>query len=1382
MGLSQQRWKRITESVFPWEAEALEFLRSGLPDCDPYFGWTNFSFIADDGTVNEVDALIVTPRGLFLVEIKSDEGELRGDRGTWTYHKPNGRLKTVDNPLINADRKCKKLKSLLEHQPSTRAEKLPYLEALIFLSNPELRNHLPESDRIRVCQRDRDNSPGIIAALKFRNATGLKQDVPLINRPILARLARAMDEAGIRRSQRHRRVGDYELKELLAEGPDNAFQDWHAEHVSLKNDPRRVRLYVVSRQPAVDPRIVHKMAESEYDILRTLRHDHILEAQNYTEHELGPAILFRREADEIRLDHYLRQPDRKIPLHLRIDFVRQIADALRYAHGRRVIHRALSPQSILVTGPDTPQPKLKIFNWQAGRVVSTASQSTQRTSLTLHFEDWIEEASLVYVAPEALGNRNLRDEICDIFSLGALAFHIFSGQPPAPNMRELHEILAAHQGLPLPSVIDGASAKLEDLIRNATHPDTLLRTDSAAAFLRQLDEVEDELTAPADTPSPDPLRAPIGETLPGNLKIKARLGTGGTAAAILVEREKEELVLKVALKPEYNNRLRDELDVLEKLRHKFIVAPKSELLTFNGLNAFLVERAGDRTLAARLTEDGRLSGEFLQRFGDDLLDILELLEHEGVPHRDLKPDNIGVREYAKQLHLKLFDFSLSRLPLDNVRAGTPDYMEPFLILRPRWDPHAERFSAAIVLYEMATGALPIWGNGQSAPHLIQDEVAIASNRFDSQVREALTAFFSRAFRRTPQDRFDTAIEMRGAWHAAFSEARFTDSHLPDPTARTQAIASASLETPVVSLHLSTRAQNVLERENINTVADLIATPSTRFRRLRGVGDKTRKEIIELIADLRARFPEAAIAAPPSLPTAPDEDAPLVHSVDEIAAQLLPAASAKTRDDRGRLAALLDLDDLASDRAPLWPSQTEIAARSNVTRARIGQVVAAGRQRWRRNPSLTEIRTFIHERLSSGSGLLEAVELAGLLLAGRGSTSEGHLRLRYASAVCRAALEAERAMEKPRFTEARCLSSILIVAADELAVVDWARRLGDVAGVLANAHPLPAPARALETLRAVPFPAHLAPLEDARLLRLAATLAAVALSARLELYPRNMAVRDALELSQSALAGADAIAIPELRARLRDRYPEAAPLPDRPELDGVLAHAGYDWTWDPAAGLYRAPRVATDISSSYVPRSATLLVRRTYDVPPSERDDYETALDTEHKLSVAFAQRAPLVLTTAIRDYGDAVGELVKRWDPVVIDLDRKLLDSMRALARTRNISWERVVTADAEPEESLHRARLAGLAADALAGVETEIHAAGRPVLLVNPGLLARYRQTSFVDRIRENPGPGVWLLVAGQDTHKPMIDSAAVPLLSPNHWARLNRYWIKNQHRGDIK
>jgi hypothetical protein len=40
---------------------------------------------------------------------------------------------------------------------------------------------------------------------------------------------------------------------MLAEGPDHGFQDWHAEHVSLKNDPRRIRIYVISRQPAIEP-------------------------------------------------------------------------------------------------------------------------------------------------------------------------------------------------------------------------------------------------------------------------------------------------------------------------------------------------------------------------------------------------------------------------------------------------------------------------------------------------------------------------------------------------------------------------------------------------------------------------------------------------------------------------------------------------------------------------------------------------------------------------------------------------------------------------------------------------------------------------------------------------------------------------------------------------------------------------------------------------------------------------------------------------------------------------------------------------------------------------------------------------------------------------
>ena len=47
-------------------------------------------------------------------------------------------------------------------------------------------------------------------------------------------------------------------------------------------------------------------------------------------------------------------------------------------------------------------------------------------------------------------------------------------------------------------------------------------------------------------------------------------------------------------------------------------------------------------------------------------------------HRDIKPDNIGVRSGKQRLQLVLFDFSLSRVPPDQVQVGTHPYLDPFL--------------------------------------------------------------------------------------------------------------------------------------------------------------------------------------------------------------------------------------------------------------------------------------------------------------------------------------------------------------------------------------------------------------------------------------------------------------------------------------------------------------------------------------------------------------------------------------------------------------------------------------------------------------------------------------------------------------------------------
>ena len=86
-----------------------------MPEQEPFCAWSNFEFVADDGSINEVDLLVVSLYKIYLVEIKSRPGRVAGDVGTWTWNHA-GRVYTDDNPLLLTNRKAKKLKALLQRQ------------------------------------------------------------------------------------------------------------------------------------------------------------------------------------------------------------------------------------------------------------------------------------------------------------------------------------------------------------------------------------------------------------------------------------------------------------------------------------------------------------------------------------------------------------------------------------------------------------------------------------------------------------------------------------------------------------------------------------------------------------------------------------------------------------------------------------------------------------------------------------------------------------------------------------------------------------------------------------------------------------------------------------------------------------------------------------------------------------------------------------------------------------------------------------------------------------------------------------------------------------------------------------------------------------------
>jgi serine/threonine protein kinase len=1399
-------WHELTPSPFPWEREALDYVRASFPTHDAYRAWSLFEFIADDGSINEVDLLAFTPQGFFLVEIKSSLGLLNGDAHTWTWvHE--GRRKTVDNPYLLANLKAKKLASLLGRQRAFAKLRVPFIDALVFCSAAGLDCRLEGGGQAHVCRRDGDALPGIMAALKRRDGAGLGAQRGTFDRPMLRAVARALDEAGVRQTHRSRQVGDYRIGTMLDTGM--GYQDFEGQHVSLSDARRRVRIYPVQAESDVEQRrTFQRAAEREFRLLQFLDHPNILRALDFTAHERGPVILFQHEPEAVRLDHFLAQRQGTITDELRLGLLRQLAEAVRFAHGKNIIHRALSPRAILVAQPDSEAPQVKVMNWQLGcrQPLRDGLALTRAVTATIHGEILADDLSQLFMAPEALAEPDAGGEHLDIFSLGALAYWLFTGQLPAASPVELAEKLRAQRGLRVSAVCNTAAANLERLVQASTDPDVSLRLDSAAEFIELLDKVEDELTTPANQFSGDPTQAHAKDILPGGFEVVRKLGTGSSATALLVRKDGREFVIKVAIDADHNDRVRAEGEVLRKLSDGRIVRCH-DTLTLNDRAAILLDRAGESTLGLRLRQEGRLSLELLQRFGEDLLEAVCFLERQGIAHRDIKPDNIGVGKVGADdsLHLVLFDFSLSRCSPENIHAGTPGYLDPFLALRQprRWDLQAERYAVAVTLYQMATAIMPVWHDGRSDPSMVDGEVTIDAERFVPALREPLAAFFAQALRRDPRARFDNAQAMLEAWRGVFSTVTATTHSATVEGAGAEPAtleAKATPDTLIAALGLDPAMTDALDRVNVVRVQELITVSTRRLARMRGVGNQTRKRILALAGRLRERLggPSVSVTREQALTEAPAVGAGLgaadgLPSVDLLLQAILgaqggrrPAAAEATA-----LPALLGLDERLADP---WPAQDAVAVLAGVSRGRISQVLAKARERWSRQPAVTGLRQEMVALLTAHGGVMTTTELAEAILLARGSAAnDDSQRLRLAHAVVRAAVEMESSLEEARFLPTRHEEHILI--ATDCTLADYAVALGHKADTIASQDPLLPLARVLELLREVAPPPESDPLAEPRLLRLAASASrTAAISSRQEFYPRGMDAARALKLSHGALAGPREMTLAAIQQRIRSRYPEAAPLPPREALTPLLAAAGLELEWDPGQGAYvsRARNVfSVTTPSSLVTRVTTGPASVAAVTSPGGRPSFllpEVAEARQFEERLVHAERRGAFLALVVKPnlYPAARTELTKRFAVRPLDLEKVFLDALRQATAEVGADWSVVVNADAAARDGSDWRNLNQLISmQVMPKVEAALLEGDGTVLAYHINWLARYGQVSLLPRLAAAVQDGRlhgawWLIPASPQQDLPMLDGQAVPVITANQWATVPEGWCRNLHRAD--
>ncbi len=168
--------------------------------------------------------------------------------------------------------------------------------------------------------------------------------------------------------------------------------------------------------------------EREAKVIASLNHPNIC-----TLYDVGPNFLVMELIEG-------ESPKGPLPVETVLDYARQMADALDYAHERAVTHRDLKPGNLKIT----PEGVLKVLDFGLAKVGQARTETPSEDSPTLTME--LTDAGMIlgtaaYMPPEQAKGKPV-DKRADIWSFGVVLYELLTGKRPFQGA-EMAELLAA---------------------------------------------------------------------------------------------------------------------------------------------------------------------------------------------------------------------------------------------------------------------------------------------------------------------------------------------------------------------------------------------------------------------------------------------------------------------------------------------------------------------------------------------------------------------------------------------------------------------------------------------------------------------------------------------------------------------------------------------------------------------------------------------------------------------------------------------------------------------------------------------------------------------------------------------------------------------------
>jgi serine/threonine-protein kinase len=195
-----------------------------------------------------------------------------------------------------------------------------------------------------------------------------------------------------------------------------------------------------------------------------------------------------------------------------VTVVNALASALDALHAAKVIHRDLKPGNVFLVRPDLGinSAQIKLLDFGVARLQDPWPGAEVQTASGMLL------GTPAYMSPEQCRGQEV-DQRSDIYSLGVIAFELFSGQRPfgAKSVGDMAIQQQADQRHRLHDLVANLPVELEVIVARALHLEPSARYQSAGDLARELAQACGRPISVESSPVPlrPPLKAVEGETV-----------------------------------------------------------------------------------------------------------------------------------------------------------------------------------------------------------------------------------------------------------------------------------------------------------------------------------------------------------------------------------------------------------------------------------------------------------------------------------------------------------------------------------------------------------------------------------------------------------------------------------------------------------------------------------------------------------------------------------------------------------------------------------------------------------------------------------------------------------------------------------------------------